>query len=545
MTITSNLFESPFSEYNADILDDIKIKKYWVTPLVQSKLDEYFDSHPDTVFLVGPRGSGKTMILKYYSYGVQVLLEESKRTDAIGFYVKCDKIAIKEMHMENETEEKLFLNYIVLFMINALLSVVQIGIENGQVSEDEVLSLICELNQCRNFENLQSMDMIQKKVISLIEKIQEAKKREYYGNYAYEEDSYFTDLDLFGVMIDNLKSKLSLFKSKNILVMLEQYEDYSFKQQCAIKKIIDKWHQKGVYFRISSRLARVDFDIEESDKTRDNVVEIDFMENVQFEEINNLLRSIANGYLSKSEYLYGKSNNIDDYLGRSVDFYNRELNRNIKLDIEMAVAEYLRASKISNQKKRIYSGFELLAQLCQCNIRLFINICNNIFMRVYYKDLSLHNVLLPFGASVQSDGIVEEVYKSFESFMYIENYGNKIVNLVVNLGMAIEHFQLSEHADVSGLGKIKFENISEEGKSILLCCKKWGIMYCKDDCYILDESLSAIFGYNPFISDKYALVADFNLIDFIKDHDKLNYKDLKIVRCDNDYINLDSIMEDI
>jgi len=543
LTNTSNIFESPFSEYNADILDDLKIKKYWVSPLVQSKLDDHFHSQEGTVFLVGPRGSGKTMILKYYSYGVQMLLEEDKRIDAVGVYVKCDKIAIKDMTLDNENEERLFSNYIVLFIINALLSVIETGIRNMSISNHEIKSLIDELNQNRYFENIHSIELIKERVVNLIEKIQAAKKRGYYSNCCYEDENFIDDIDLFGFMIEKIKMKVGMFSSKKILVMLEQYEDYNSKQQRVIRKIIKKWHEKKVYFRISSRLSNKNLNKEcDFNTPRENIKEIDLLEDIHYEDIKTLLKNISNGYLEKSEYFEGKSNNIEDYLGNSINYYSPKKDDNKNQKLEDVFAAYLKSSKETNQKKRVYTGFELIAQLCQCNIRLFINICNNIFMRIYYKDQSFHNIKLPFNEMIQSDGVVEEVYKSFESFRHIEKYGKEIINLVINLGMVIEHYQLLNSNNLVGLGKIEFENIDNLGLPILMCCNKWGILHYKDKCYVSDESLAAIFGYSPFISDNYRLVVNLNSINIFKEYDKLNYNDFNIKYL-NDYNTLAYIME--
>ena len=96
-------FKNPFDDYNANVLTPELIMQYWYTPFntgALKDLNEYsFFSEKMPIILQGARGSGKTTILKYFSFPVQC--ERAKQSNnsvrkqlasdgGVGFYLRCD-----------------------------------------------------------------------------------------------------------------------------------------------------------------------------------------------------------------------------------------------------------------------------------------------------------------------------------------------------------------------------------------------------------------------------------------------------------------------
>lgn len=68
-------FKNPFDDFNANILNPEQIMQYWYTPFATGALKEFdekkFFAQKMPIILQGSRGSGKTTILKYFSFPVQ------------------------------------------------------------------------------------------------------------------------------------------------------------------------------------------------------------------------------------------------------------------------------------------------------------------------------------------------------------------------------------------------------------------------------------------------------------------------------------------
>lgn len=76
----ANTFNNPFDDINANTLEPQRILSLWCDPfsveLLKGTSEKDFASLKTPIILQGSRGSGKTMILKYFSY--PVLKERAK-----------------------------------------------------------------------------------------------------------------------------------------------------------------------------------------------------------------------------------------------------------------------------------------------------------------------------------------------------------------------------------------------------------------------------------------------------------------------------------
>ena len=100
---TAISYKNPFDDYNANVLTPDLIMQYWCTPFSTGALKEFdearFFSEKMPIILQGSRGSGKTTILKYFSFPVQCerakqsgisILEQLQNDAGVGFYLRCD-----------------------------------------------------------------------------------------------------------------------------------------------------------------------------------------------------------------------------------------------------------------------------------------------------------------------------------------------------------------------------------------------------------------------------------------------------------------------
>ena len=97
-------FKNPFDDINANTIDPRRILDLWCDPfaveLLKGMNAGQFATSKMPIILQGSRGSGKTTILKYFSYSVlkerakrdshNSLIEQIKKEKSLGFYFRCD-----------------------------------------------------------------------------------------------------------------------------------------------------------------------------------------------------------------------------------------------------------------------------------------------------------------------------------------------------------------------------------------------------------------------------------------------------------------------
>ena len=97
-------YRNPFSEYDTNVMSSEQISEFFTEPydsftIPESKIIN--DKSP--IIFVGGRGTGKTMLLRQFSYNVQKIaknetyLEKIRRTKYIGIYFRVDKPLLQSL----------------------------------------------------------------------------------------------------------------------------------------------------------------------------------------------------------------------------------------------------------------------------------------------------------------------------------------------------------------------------------------------------------------------------------------------------------------
>lgn len=86
-----NTFKNPFDDFNASLIDTDKIVRFWCDPIDKGQKEllsaPVFFTQKMPFIIQGSRGSGKTMLFKYYSYFYSVA---QKRLDLVFKDVSID-----------------------------------------------------------------------------------------------------------------------------------------------------------------------------------------------------------------------------------------------------------------------------------------------------------------------------------------------------------------------------------------------------------------------------------------------------------------------
>lgn len=263
------MISNPFDITKAVDYTDAEIYKYWVDLDNEGQGFEGMIK-PDTLMpmiIVGSKGSGKTHVMKYFSYELQKIRCQAQATTMqeglakekfIGVYIRCsgfnsDKFSGKGV--DPEIWAILHSYFWELWVGERLVNVLIDLRENGSmndINEAEIVNDITKLflkpkTEFRTFEELNNYILdLQRDVDYQVQ------------NFVFEGlerpkvEILLTTAKLTYGIPDILKSKVPFFKNKYILYLIDELENFSAEQQQLIQTLI---REKPVActFRIGTR----------------------------------------------------------------------------------------------------------------------------------------------------------------------------------------------------------------------------------------------------------------------------------------------------
>jgi dephospho-CoA kinase len=259
---------NPFAGFNASLMDDDVILKYWTEPQQAIGID-LTGNIP--VVLMGGRGTGKTMLLKYMSNEIQVkrhIKEKSNTGDFLqnakylAVYYRFDGPSLSNFGNSNVPDaawDVIFKHYFELIIGQKYILMLQNLKENGGleialIDEEKIVSSIFKLlskgqmnrGNC-NFAFL--LEWLQSKQYEVDDFVNIAPLRR---NIEFQSKPIPSGRLIFGIP-KLLQESLLNFEHKNILIMLDEYENLNEHQQKIINTLI-KHTTIPVSFRIGTRI---------------------------------------------------------------------------------------------------------------------------------------------------------------------------------------------------------------------------------------------------------------------------------------------------
>lgn len=263
-------FENPFEDFNANIIVPERILSLWCTPfnngLIKGVTEEEFATQSIPIFLQGVRGSGKTTILKYFSYQLQeerskvnniTLLEQISKDKYIGFYYRCDDSFINSFKsiFKNKSQENwlsFFEHYFELLFCKHLFTVY----ENIFFEHQNVITSNCEdkffkeelcIPEISSFKDLK--DFVTNEIYYM---------DSYRNNIIFNEDSKFepsiplTLYKLSKPFIDIILRNFSEIRNTVFLILIDEFENLPSEIQKFFNTKV-KLIENGISIRIGRR----------------------------------------------------------------------------------------------------------------------------------------------------------------------------------------------------------------------------------------------------------------------------------------------------
>ena len=240
---TDSLFKNPFDDYNANVLDPELIMQYWFTPFSTGALKDFdekrFFTQKMPIILQGSRGSGKTTILKYFSFPVQceralqnhiTIRQQLLKDEGVGFYFRCDDSFLKEFKSVFSIAVKskwtsCFEHYLELFFVKSLIELIfKLGKDYSDNFPDEILktSNLCELRADCNFTDMHSFSEY---IDAEIRYINTFKNESLFTQAKFEPKHVWSIYDISSKLIHAIAQTAPELSKLNYLLLIDEFEN--------------------------------------------------------------------------------------------------------------------------------------------------------------------------------------------------------------------------------------------------------------------------------------------------------------------------------
>lgn len=268
-------YKNPFSEFDSNVMSSEQISEFFTEPYESLTIPEtkiINDKSP--IIFVGGRGTGKTMLLRQFSYNVQrvtskqTYLERVRDTKFIGVYFRVDKpllqslAALGSSSTLNNFEELVFTHFFELTIFKEYIEILKILTTDARISVEHEsykkivneMSNLIDPSQKMTFNQLDDLLKYVVDEINYIWQYQSQKAIDIDGSVQF---SPKCNLILQGRLSDEF-CNLSVFNllgidNVSLLLLIDEFESFSKKQQMVINAAMRYNKDYGIRLRIGMR----------------------------------------------------------------------------------------------------------------------------------------------------------------------------------------------------------------------------------------------------------------------------------------------------
>lgn len=372
-------FKNPFDDYNANVLAPELIVQYWCTPFNTGALKGFdetsFFAEKMPVVLQGSRGSGKTTILKYFSFPVQCeraqqnnisIRKQIVRDGGVGFYLRCDDSFLSMFKtvfsvLLKDAWQECFKHYLELFFSKNILTMIsEVGFTDIEAEKTFVKQL--RLDSFEDSFGFVTIDEIRTYIEGELRYINKFKNEALFTNAKFAPKHVWDFYELSGVIISAVKSEFSDLHDLNFLLLIDEFENLPTELQEMFNNII-KFCKPGMSLRIGRRsenenvvtkatVNAVEYLREGSDY---RLIVLDY-QGSEVQDLKPYLSGIAEKRLKAFEgiaissdisHILGEKEDLDAECSKIVAGRNRHLHELLKNNSRLSSDEDLRAKIVS------------------------------------------------------------------------------------------------------------------------------------------------------------------------------------------------------
>lgn len=271
--LLKNTFKNPFDDFNASLIDTDKIVRFWCDPIDKEQKElltaPVFFTQKMPFIIQGSRGSGKTMLFKYYSYDAQKIV--AKKTGSIishlikcggvGFYFRCDPPfinSLKAVCADSSLEEweDIFSYYMQMHISQSIINMILDLEAEGELSSDKfekkILDKIASVYAIEPFESFKDLHS---SVVKEIKAIQGYKNLSIFLDDDIRIVRQYGSSSLAEVLIDSIRSAIQELSPINYVLMVDEYESLPPELQRSFNTML-KYANDNLTLRIGRRTER-------------------------------------------------------------------------------------------------------------------------------------------------------------------------------------------------------------------------------------------------------------------------------------------------
>lgn len=271
---TAFSYKNPFEDYNANVLDPELIMRYWCTPFCTGALKEFdekrFFTQKMPIILQGSRGSGKTTILKYFSFPVQCeranksklsIRQQLIDDEGVGFYFRCDDSFLKEFKSVfsiavKENWTACFEHYFELFFVKNLIEIISTLDAEEENSIKENILRVSSLGELCEDCNFESIEALTKYISSEIRYINTFKNESLFTRANFTPKHVWSMYDISSKLIDAISATVPELSKLNYLLLVDEFENLPIELQKMFNTMI-KFCRTDISMRVGRRSENI------------------------------------------------------------------------------------------------------------------------------------------------------------------------------------------------------------------------------------------------------------------------------------------------
>ncbi len=267
-----NTFNNPFDDINANTLDSERILDLWCTPFVSGILgkttERDFATSKTPLILEGSRGTGKTTILKYFSYPLQKaranheqegsILRQIEAEKSSGFYFRCDDSFVNTFKSIFKAQHegkwiKIFEHYLELQFSKHLINVILDCIAEKKYDiETPILDFMKKESNVEEIYNYESLQELLKFIENEARYMDRFKNEILFTNSEFNPTRLFDLYELSEKLIFSFLHHVPEVKNTLFLILIDEFESLTSELQRLFNTII-KYSKQSISFRIGRR----------------------------------------------------------------------------------------------------------------------------------------------------------------------------------------------------------------------------------------------------------------------------------------------------
>lgn len=396
-----------------------------------------------TVVISGPRGSGKSMVLKNLRLQTKIMSKDYRekqfmKEKYVGFYIHCHNtfylpFAGYNINYSDEKTQQVFIHYINILFTHEVLSTLKL-IEQLKLLDITTSAKINIVNfiQKNIFQGvplfISGIDLFSY-LITLLEKESILIQKYIIDSIS---PSKYTTVNYLNELCNLLKNSIEFFRDKQIYFVLDDYSIPKVREeiQKAFNRIVGV--RNNLYcFKISTEkfsFIPTDFDLEKVGKW--------FVQDREFSYIDLGGRYLS--YPNEKERKEFVKEIINKRLQRTPTVLNKDaisLFGTYKFP-EGDIAKSLIADKRKGEKKEtLYAGLNIIYSLCGGDIYTILELCKEIYNKAIANNkISLENIDQNIPFSLQDKAVRDFSKGRLDRIKEILSYGQEVYHLVEVFG---------------------------------------------------------------------------------------------------------------